>query len=377
MLIRITLALALVPAPPAAAVQRVAPGVVLRNVQDGRILGTLVEIDLKRARTGLLRPAAGHPRARVSDMVNAAHAVAGVNGDFFDISESAHPGVPATFAPDGPEVSGGRALRAAVPDGQRFGPTAPPGTSGTVIGVDRRGTGRIGRLTLTGTVRVGRQTIRLGGLNQYALPVGGVGLYTSAWGPSSRARAFCGTDVYRNAPCTLQTAAVVVQGGKVVGTNDSGGPVARGVSLLLGREGGAVKLQALRPGQKVRISAKLTGRTRFRYALGGLPLVRGGAPVPGLDARSRSPRTAIGIGPGGRRMYLVVLDGRNETGSGETPAELAALLLRLGARDALMLDGGGSSTVAVRMPGEPAATVRNRPSDGRERSVANGVAVYG
>ena len=39
--------------------------------------------------------------------------------------------------------------------------------------------------------------VPLGGLNQYALPVGGVGAYTSRWGTASRARATCGTDTVR------------------------------------------------------------------------------------------------------------------------------------------------------------------------------------
>ncbi|MFC4908277.1 phosphodiester glycosidase family protein [Actinomadura gamaensis] len=376
-LMRIMLALALAPAPPPAAELRIAPGVTLRDVRDGQITGKLLEIDLRRARTGLLRPPSGTPRAPVSEMVNRARAVAGVNGDFFDISERAHPGVPETFAPDGPEVTAGRPIRAAVPDGQRFGPAAPPGTSGTVIGVDRRGVGRIARLTLSGTIRTGTRTIPLRGLNQYALPVGGVGLYTSAWGSASRARAFCGTDLSRNAPCTADTAAVLIRKGRVTSLADPGGALPSGTSLLLARDEPVTKLRAFRVGQKVRVSATLTGPVRFRYALGGLPLLRHGEPAPKLDARTRSSRTAVGLAPGGRRMYVIVLDGRHETGSGETIAGVADLLRRLGARDALLLDGGGSSTLAARMPGEPSATVRNTPSEGRERPVPNGLAVYG
>ncbi len=373
---RIALTLALVPVASPDPVLWVSPGVVAREIQDGQVSGTVLEVDLERARVGVLRPPSGVARARVSDMVNGAGAVAGVNGDFFDISERAHPGVPPTFAPDGPEVADGRPVRAAVPDGQRFGPDAPPGTSGTVIGVDRRGVGRVARLALSGTVRTGARTIRLRGLNQFALPVGGVGLYTPAWGPASRARAFCGNDLARNAPCTLDTAAVLVRDGKVAGTADPGGQLPSGTSLLLGREAGAAELRTFRPGQKVRISSALSGSVRFRDALGGLPLLRGGEPLPGLDARFRSPRTAVGLAPDGRRMYVVVLDGRRETGSGETAAGLAAMMLRLGARDAVLLDGGGSSTLAVRMPGKPTATVRNTPSDGHERAVPNGLAIY-
>jgi exopolysaccharide biosynthesis protein len=59
-----------------------------------------------------------------------------------------------------------------------------------------------------------------------------------------------------------------------------------------------------------------------------------------------------------------------------TLTELAVLLARLGARDGLDLDGGGSSTLVLRAPGEPAVSVRNLPSGGRERAVANGIGVF-
>ncbi|MEU8129011.1 hypothetical protein ACLQ3F_09755 [Micromonospora sp. DT15] len=38
--------------------------------------------------------------------------------------------------------------------------------------------------------------------------------------------------------------------------------------------------------------------------------------------------------------------------------------------------GVGSSTVAVREPGQAAATARNSPSDGTERMVANGIGIF-
>jgi exopolysaccharide biosynthesis protein len=40
------------------------------------------------------------------------------------------------------------------------------------------------------------------------------------------------------------------------------------------------------------------------------------------------------------------------------------------------LDGGGSSTFAMRVPGESAVSVRNLPSAGAERAVANGIGVF-
>ncbi|MFB9838420.1 phosphodiester glycosidase family protein, partial [Actinoallomurus acaciae] len=87
-------------------------------------------------------------------------------------------------------------------------------------------------------------------------------------------------------------------------------------------------------------------------------------------------RTAAGLSANGRRLYLLVVDGRSPVSHGATLADLALLLRRAGARDALNLDGGGSSTFVLRTAGEPVVSVRNAPSGGTERAVANGVGVF-
>jgi len=74
--------------------------------------------------------------------------VAAINGDFFDISEAEHPGVAATGAASGPAVSDGTVLKAAVPPGQRFGFTPPPGDTEQVFGVGVDGRARTARRVL-------------------------------------------------------------------------------------------------------------------------------------------------------------------------------------------------------------------------------------
>ena len=84
----------------------------------------------------------------------------------------------------------------------------------------------------------------------------------------------------------------------------------------------------------------------------------------------RQPRTLAGVRPDGT-LLLVTVDGRLPGWSvGMTLAEAARLMRSLGARDALNLDGGGSSTMVVR--GE----VVNRPSDRVERRVSDGLFVF-
>lgn len=115
------------------------------------------------------------------------------------------------------------------------------------------------------------------------------------------------------------------------------------------------------------------------HALGGFPeLLVDGARVGDLQvgdrpdfAAVRHPRTAVALDPEGRRLWLVVVDGRQEGWSaGMTLPELTELLEGLGARHALNLDGGGSSVMIVK------GRRVSRPSDGAgERAVVNGLAI--
>ena len=83
----------------------------------------------------------------------------------------------------------------------------------------------------------------------------------------------------------------------------------------------------------------------------------------------RHPRTALGLR--GSKLLLLVADGRSKESRGLTLAELAALLKSLGARDAMNLDGGGSSTLVVD------GVLMNRPCGGSwQRPVPTGIGVF-
>lgn len=51
--------------------------------------------------------------------------------------------------------------------------------------------------------------------------------------------------------------------------------------------------------------------------------------------------------------------------------ELATEMIRLGCTEALNLDGGGSSVMAVRDAATGQFQILNQPTDGHERAVAN------
>ena len=86
---------------------------------------------------------------------------------------------------------------------------------------------------------------------------------------------------------------------------------------------------------------------------------------------SRAPRTFIGFKEDGT-CFVSVVDGRMPSYSaGITVNEEASLAYELGAKYALELDGGGSSTIILRLNDE--LTLRNTPSDGSMRTVSNAI----
>ncbi|MGA8113702.1 MAG: phosphodiester glycosidase family protein [Actinocatenispora sp.] len=371
--------------------QDLAPGVRLSTFETPTAVGTatgdLLTVDLanRHVHVDLLHPDAVAARETVSGMTSDERAVAGVNADFFNIDESQHPGVAATGSSNGPEITHGRALKAAVPNSQRFGPAMAPGTSTQdVIGVGVDGRARLGSLRLVGSYTApGRSGGRheLGGLNQYALPQNGVGAFTHDWGTVSRQRAVCGSDVKRGDPCSTDTAEVTVRRNRVVSVaaTPGEGAIAADSTVLVGREVGAAQLRELRVGDAVRVSYHLAASARvpYRFAVGGAPILRDGAVLPGVDDTVSATRTAAGVSADGRRLYLVVNDGQAETGGGMTLREMADLLVAFGARSGINLDGGGSSTCAARLPGADEVTVVNEhPNGAAERAVANGIGVF-
>lgn len=377
------------PASSAARARALAPGIEYSEFDISGAHGVtrahLLTVDLRNphVRIGLLHPRAVAARATVSQLADAQHAVAGVNGDFFDISEAQHPGVEATGSAVGPAVADGHALKAAVPRGQRFGPPLPSGeTTEDVLGVGTDHTVRLDRLSLTGSVSApGVRLFPLRGLNQYALPQNSVGVYTSAWGSVSRLRAVCGADGDRGAPCSRNTYEVTVRGGRVVATSSTPGrgSIAPGTTVLLGREAGARQLRGLLLGRAVQVRDRLVAKSSgvpYVFATGGFPVLRHGAPADGLDGSASAVRTAVGIEQGGHRLLILALDGARAYRHGLTVAELAVVLRKLGAVDGFNLDGGGSSTMVTRSGGAGSVTVRNHPSTGAERPVPEGIGVF-
>ncbi len=319
----------------------------------------------------------------VSSMVLRSGAVAGVNGDYFDIHQSGMP------------------LDIVVKDGQLL--RSPWRWVAFVVGKD--GVARIIRYRWTGTIVLTEtgETHPLDGYNSGLSPDGIVAI--------SQIR---GYGAPPPDPGVLQTVVELTR------ADDAGRyfvkqvwpqqafyvpfPDPDGDLILVGRGAAAGWLESkMTAGSLVQIN--LTTDPDWhdaQIAIGGGPvLVQDGRIVEDPDAPApqernyRNPVIAVGIGQDGRSLTFVEVDGRRPALSiGLTRPQLAQYMRALGVSQAMAFDSGGSATMVVRLPGPsalaatgggPAALstdapaqpqVVNSPSDGRERPVADALLVY-
>ena len=168
--------------------------------------------------------------------------------------------------------------------------------------------------------------------------------------------------------------------GFVAVTRPAGGgwPIDPGTVVLTAPE--TSQLGTLMPGEPITLTTTVTaGWESIQQAVGGREwIVRDGAvsisPRP-ASADEIHPRSSVGLTPDGR-LILATVDGRQPGWSaGMRLPELAELMLSRGAVNALNLDGGGSTSLAIRRAGTNGPVLVNRPSDGSERAVTNSIQV--
>ncbi|MEY2532653.1 MAG: hypothetical protein QOF29_563 [bacterium] len=175
--------------------------------------------------------------------------------------------------------------------------------------------------------------------------------------------------------------AVLDRDGRVTALRPPGGPIPSAGSVLGGTGDAATWLRAhARSGMRVRVGTSISAGRRPLRRDRALAIVNGGprllaAGRPAITAAAegfthpgdpeffyrfgvrRNPRTLAGVTRAGR-LLLVTVDGRAPGYSvGLSFAESAALMAALGARDAVNLDGGGSTTMTL------GSTPVTRPSD--------------
>ena len=156
-------------------------------------------------------------------------------------------------------------------------------------------------------------------------------------------------------------------------------PINKDGAVLSAKGSGAEKIASLKPGDELvanfTISMQDYGVSPdIKECSGGdVVILKKGAVV--YDAHrfingrdSNNPRTMFGYNEDRSNMTWCLVDGRSSVSDGCTYTEGADLMHFLGCYDAVNVDGGGSSGMYIEALG-----IVNKPSDGNERPVANGM----
>jgi hypothetical protein len=294
------------------------------------------------------------PGESVSSMARRTGAIAGINGDYF-----ARGG---TNEPLNLVVNDATVLRSP--------------SSRVALAVHSNGGVSIGPYAWRGSAGWQGGSVGVTAVNEWP-PDGGASLILPSYGsPSPRSGVTF---------ASLSPIATTVDGDtyRVIAETDGGAPP-HTLGLAMGP---AAIAQATPPevGQTVLVSGNLTPSVSdLVTAIGGGPALLSNGdyePIVDLPQNDESPSRLLPLSGAGRTndgsLLLLEVDGRQQTFSvGLTRQAFAALMSAFDTSDGMCFDSGGSSTLVARLPGEPQAQVRNRPSDGHERRVADGLFVY-
>ena len=287
---------------------------------------------------------------RTSTMGVRTGAVAGVNGDYFDIGR--------TYAPQGILIHSGRLLR------------SPTDRMALTVHRGNRFTFEEYRFNGTLTTSSGSFAITL--FND--LP-GKISIITEDYGKLPAAP---GVTFVALSPLASQPHRYRVEN---VSPLSAAAPATFG--LAFGPKAGG---KPPRVGEIVTVEYGLTpAYDDVIAAVGGGPLlVKDGAwyedrHAPAPDERDvRWPVVGAGVRPSDGTLFFFEVDGRwPDISVGMTRPEFGELMIRYGVSDGFALDSGGSAGIVVRTPGEKTVSVRNHPSDqSYERYVTDALFVY-
>lgn len=132
----------------------------------------------------------------------------------------------------------------------------------------------------------------------------------------------------------------------------------------------------LQIGQEVSVNFSIDEKwqdAQFIIASGPF-LVRDGKPYIMMSTSSRrakevAPRTVVAVSKDKKTIHFITVDGRQSHSKGMNIPELANYLVSLGVDTAINLDGGGSTTMAIRQYGSNNVVLVNKPSGGSQRAV--------
>jgi len=152
-----------------------------------------------------------------------------------------------------------------------------------------------------------------------------------------------------------------------------------GYVLLASQDNAKVLYDNILVGDRLKVNTKVSHYELEDIKLaigGGTVLVKDGQPFTFTQSiLGNNPRTAVGITKDRKQLIMVTVDGRHSSFTGVNGKRLVDLMIELGSHEAILMDGGGSTTMMARGLGDFRAELVNYPSDGGERRIVNGLAV--
>ena len=177
---------------------------------------------------------------------------------------------------------------------------------------------------------------------------------------------------------------IVVQGDKIVHISAKGEVVSipeDGYVIIMDEKTAQEKLSFYAVGQSALIDITSSidlDQMETAISGGGKILHQGQVVAPTssvVGANYRHPRTFIGISQDRKKVMFFVIDGRSHS-IGLTHNEAASIAKEYGAYDAMHFDGGGSTTMVGRPLGKEQLEILNTLSDGASRKVVNGIGIF-
>lgn len=295
-------------------------------------------------------------RLTVSEMMQQEGAIAGINGDFF----------PYTGDPLGAMIRSGELVSI---------PSVPRASMGWK---NEQGSGAFGIMSFKGSYSANGNDYQLDNLNGEC-PANSLTLNTETAAFSLSKTPNVHVIVKVDDPD-------FTPGGTTRGTVQSlssdiaSVAVPHGCVVLTAQGSKINQISSLRAGDSVTVRLTSSGidwRKVDQLISGGPFLVKDGVINTNWEAekfrddftKSRHPRSACGRTSSGD-FWFVAVDGRQTQSDGATIREMGEIMFNLGCRDAINLDGGGSTDMNI------LGVNVNRPSEGSERPVANGVFFY-
>ncbi len=157
-----------------------------------------------------------------------------------------------------------------------------------------------------------------------------------------------------------------------------------GYVIVLSSEYADAYVQYLAVGQsaKINMSSSLDlNNIKTAISGGGVILKNGVKPESiGEMAAGRQPRTLLGLSQDQKTLKLIVVDGKRSNGNnksiGANVDEAIQILIEEGCYYGINLDGGGSSTMAVKDPLTKSVNIVSSPAEGVARAVMTAVGVF-